>query len=120
MLMSVHGAIKSALEVARGDKVVGSSLQSSVMVSTSDANVTAVFERYADELDGMFVVSSLDVNAPLPESPEWSYTQNFDLGTVTVLPPRDAKCPRCWRYVAPVKDALCGRCEDIVKEGEAA
>lgn len=114
--MSVHGGIKSALERARGDKVVGSSLQSSVVVSTSDSRVAAILEKYADELDGMFVVSSLNVNTPVPESPEWSYAQSFDLGTVTVLPPRDAKCPRCWRYMAPVEDALCSRCEDVVKE----
>lgn len=25
------------------------------------------------------------------------------------------KCPRCWRYLAPSEDALCGRCEEVVK-----
>ncbi|ETS81202.1 hypothetical protein PFICI_06204 [Pestalotiopsis fici W106-1] len=124
-LMAVHSAIKTGLEKARADKVVGSSLQSSIVVSTSDAGVIAVLERYADELANMFVVSSLEITAgdASPSTPGWEqYKQEIDIngsgvkGTIAVLPPHDAKCSRCWRYIAPVEDSLCGRCEEMVKE----
>src|ERR1700712_2701270 len=69
-LMSVHAAIKPALERARGAKVVGSSLQRSVVVSTSDPKTTAILEKYAHELDSMFVVSSVELNITVPDSPE--------------------------------------------------
>ncbi|KAI1852096.1 hypothetical protein JX266_002949 [Neoarthrinium moseri] len=115
-LMDVHGAIKSGLEKARNDKALGSSLQSSVIVTTSHTALTEVLTRHAHELDAMFVVSSIELNAPLPTSPEWSYTLDFELGTITILPPKEAKCPRCWRYVAPAEDVLCGRCEDAVND----
>lgn len=119
ILMSVHGAIKSGLEVARSDKVVGSSLQSSVIIDVADTSIRNVLETYADELEAMFVVSSVGINATPPQDMEWSYTRDFEVGgdvkgKVVVLPPTQAKCPRCWRYVAPEEDELCQRCEDVV------
>ncbi|KAI0149711.1 isoleucyl-tRNA synthetase [Hypoxylon sp. NC0597] len=118
VLMSVHAAIKSGLENARGDKVLGSSLQSSVLLDVADSPTRDVLQTYADELEAMFVVSSVEINAALPVDPEWRYTQEFEVdgvkGTVVVLPPKQAKCPRCWRYVAPEEDKLCHRCEDVV------
>lgn len=122
-LMAVHSAIKAALEQARLAKVVGSSLQGSVVVSSPSAVVNETLARYAAELDGIFVVSSVDLNVSVPEDVEWSYVQEFEVdgdehrkGTVTVLPPRDHKCPRCWRYLAQEEEALCGRCEEVVAE----
>ncbi|OTA91426.1 hypothetical protein M434DRAFT_76280 [Hypoxylon sp. CO27-5] len=120
VLMSVHAAIKSGLEDARADKVLGSSLQSSVVVDVADSPTREVLQRYADELEAMFVVSSVEINATLPVEPEWRYAQEFEVngvkGTVAVLPPKQAKCPRCWRYVAPKEDKLCDRCEDVVAD----
>lgn len=132
--MAAHAAIKAALERARSDKVLGSSLQSSVVLSVSEGNpkAEAVLRRYADELDALFVVSSVEIvdNTPLPKgsgsgSEPWSYEQEIVLGgdvgeggavigTAVVLPPKQAKCPRCWRYVAPAEDTLCERCADVV------
>ncbi|OTB19465.1 hypothetical protein K445DRAFT_314356 [Daldinia sp. EC12] len=118
VLMSVHAGVKSCLELARGDKVVGSSLQSSVSIRVSDVRIQKVLESYADELESMFVVSSVDINTDLPSEPAWSYTREFEVNgikaAVVALPPKHAKCPRCWRYVAPKEDTLCGRCEDVV------
>ncbi|KAI2628066.1 isoleucyl-tRNA synthetase [Hypomontagnella submonticulosa] len=120
LLMSVHAAIKFGLEAARGDKVLGASLQSSVILDVPNHLAREVLGKYADELESMFVVSSVKVNAALPENPEWSYTREFEVGGITgaavVLPPKQAKCPRCWRYVAPREDVLCQRCEDVVAE----
>ncbi|KAI1502935.1 isoleucyl-tRNA synthetase [Biscogniauxia marginata] len=127
VLMAVHGAIKAALERARNDKALGSSLQSSVVLLPAGPGspVGAVLEKYADELEAMFVVSSVEINSPIPEDPEWVYRQQFEIdvngavspgGEVVVLPPKDAKCPRCWRYVAPKEDTLCHRCGEVVSK----
>ncbi|KAH6657317.1 tRNA synthetases class I-domain-containing protein [Truncatella angustata] len=123
-LMVVHAAIKTGLEKARTDKVVGSSLQSSVIVSTSDASIVATLEKYAEELANMFVVSSFEINTEDASStyPDWDkYTQELEAhggsgkGIVMIRPPKEAKCSRCWRYIAPAEDELCGRCEDAVE-----
>ncbi|KAK8103795.1 uncharacterized protein PG998_010828 [Apiospora kogelbergensis] len=121
VLMAVHAAVKAGLERARNDKVLGQSLQSSVILTVPDeaAALNAVLDRYALELDAMFVVSSVEINEAIDDEAAWKYEQEFEVdgvkGTVTVLPPRDAKCPRCWKYVAPVEDQLCGRCEVAIK-----
>lgn len=98
--------------------MLGSSLQSNVFVQVPDIQTQKVLESYADELESMFVVSSAAINTKPPLETEWTYTREFEVGgikgAVVVLPPKHAKCPRCWRYVSPKEDSLCGRCEDVV------
>jgi isoleucyl-tRNA synthetase len=117
VLMRTGAAIKAASELARADKKLGSSLQCDVVLDLPQGKVLTTLEKYKDELEAMFVVSSVELNGSFPEA-EWSYSEEFDLDGAQckawVLSPRKAKCPRCWRYVAPKGDQLCGRCEDVV------
>lgn len=118
-IYAVHSAVKAGLEQARDAKVLGSSLQCSVVISVEDIKVAATLERYADELDAMFVVSSVDVNV-LMSGEGWTYTETFEAqgakGLVSILPPKQSKCARCWRYLATEEDGLCKRCDDVVAE----
>jgi isoleucyl-tRNA synthetase len=118
IITEVHSAVKATLEQARTAKVLGSSLQSSVILEIEEGKAAAVLGRYLDELEDIFVVSSVQINQPLPDSPDWAYQQEFEIldakFKVHVLPPKQEKCSRCWRYVAPVEDALCGRCDEVV------
>ncbi|KAI1177375.1 tRNA synthetases class I-domain-containing protein [Nemania sp. FL0916] len=128
VLLAVHGAVKPALEHARTEGRVGSSLQSTVEIhvpQTDDrkhAAVRDVLEKYEDELATMFVVSGVYVkdNHDQTEAPaEFVFREDFEVrgvkGHVEVRPPQHHKCRRCWRYVAPQEDTLCGRCADVVK-----
>lgn len=124
-LTAVHGAVKAGLELAREAKAVGSSLQCSILITTEDERLANVLEEYVDELDAMFVVSQVEVNEQVEGQPAWRYTREIELqgsgvGTVHVLPPRQEKCSRCWRYLAEQEDGLCGRCEDVVGDVAAA
>lgn len=117
-ISAIHNTVKATLEQARLDKVLGSSLQSSVILTVEDDKVANILEQYADELDSIFVVSSVEVNKPLPANPSWSYVQTFEVQgsnvDVQVLPPKQEKCTRCWRYLAPAEDHLCVRCDEVV------
>lgn len=125
--MDVHSGVKRALELARSAKHVGSSLQSTVDIyipTTAEGHYEAVLnvlERHADELADMFVVSGARINKPQGDdsSADFMFREEFEIqgikASVEVRPPEHAKCPRCWRYVAPQEDALCSRCEDVVK-----
>jgi isoleucyl-tRNA synthetase len=119
-LFAVHSAVKAALEQARAAKALGSSLQASVVVTIQQGEVSDMLHRYLDELDAMFVVSSVDVNGPIVENPEFCHVEEFEAlgqkGTVHVLPAKQEKCVRCWRYLAEEAESLCGRCEDVVGE----
>ncbi|KAK3341791.1 tRNA synthetases class I-domain-containing protein [Lasiosphaeria hispida] len=121
ILTSAHTAIKAASEPARASKVLGSSLQCTVVLEVPGGEALKSLEAYADELEAMFVVSSVEINAAIPAECAWKYSEVFEVGgvkcTAWVLPPRQDKCPRCWRYVALKEDALCGRCEEVVGEG---
>lgn len=118
--MAAHAAVKAASERARTDKVLGSSLQCSVVLQVPAASAASLLEELGSELDAMFVVSSVAVNTAVPDegSVAWRYAAPFEVaGSICnawVLPPQQAKCPRCWRYVAEAEDHLCGRCADVV------
>ncbi|KAI1422618.1 tRNA synthetases class I-domain-containing protein [Xylaria sp. FL1777] len=130
ILMTVHSAVKLALEKARGAGHVGSSLQSTVEIHIPEATepnqkaVLNMLEKYADELADMFVVSTVRINKPQDVnsnegSADFAFREEFEVDGVRayieVQPPKHAKCPRCWRYVAPQEDVLCTRCEGAVK-----
>lgn len=132
-LLQTHDAVKSALEMARGDKKMGSSLQSFIMLQCADDTTTVqnspleLFGRYRDDMESLFVVSKVGICAgSLPSSVstvDWSYKVDFEIAgskvTAHVYSPQSAKCIRCWRYAAPLEvkesNALCNRCESVVE-----
>ncbi|TVY27998.1 Isoleucine--tRNA ligase, mitochondrial [Lachnellula hyalina] len=60
ILLAANTAIKTAQEEARGRKLIGSSLESSVVL-TLPPKLLEVFERYTEELASIFVVSSVQL-----------------------------------------------------------
>lgn len=124
--MAAHDAIKTASELGRTGKVLGSSLQCSVVLEVPDDKAASLLTAFGDELAAMFVVSAVEVvvadgsvsASSLVEGAAWTYSEGFEVAgvrcTAWVLPPRDHKCARCWRYISQEEDALCGRCEDVV------
>lgn len=127
VLLSVHEAIKAALEEARTAKALGSSLESGILITAEDSGVYNTLSDWRGELATIFVVSSVTIQPrrghgateerrglgfKSPMTRIWieGATQN----DVEVEAPEHAKCSRCWRYLAPVEDGLCKRCEDVV------
>jgi isoleucyl-tRNA synthetase len=118
-ITTLNTAIKSAQEEARANKLIGSSLECSVLLSLP-AKALHIYKKLADELATIFVVSSVDLSETSEREPDtkWSFTsevtgEGFAGAKVSVVPAKGAKCPRCWRFVAPV-DELCGRCQEVV------
>lgn len=121
VLITAHSAIKAALEEARNGKHVGSSLQAFVVLQLPEnSEILRVLGPLKEELDAIFVVSSVAIRTDTSEPTDvaWKRETAFAVGDETckvwLLPPRDHKCPRCWRYVAPKEDELCSRCEEVV------
>ncbi|KAI9171684.1 Isoleucine--tRNA ligase [Paramyrothecium foliicola] len=122
-LFAVHSAVKAGLEQAREAKALGSSLQSMVSITIEEPETLNIISRYIDELDAMFVVSSVELNKPVSGEAAFCYVEEFEAlgqkGKVHILPPQEKKCSRCWRYLAEENDGLCGRCEDVVGTTES-
>jgi isoleucyl-tRNA synthetase len=117
--MAAHAAIKAASEKARALKVLGSSLQCSVILQVPDTASDSILKRYEAELESMFVVSSVELQSEPETSTAWAFPEAFNVNggakcIAWVLPPKQHKCIRCWRYVAIEPNPLCGRCEDVV------
>ena len=127
-ILDANEAIKYAQEYARKAELIGSSLDSSVILSFPDTESQARFKKYEDELADIFVVSSVQLGVSLP-SPDASKGWKFDvqwrvregrggdsMAVAWVVPPNGGKCPRCWRHVAPATDGLCKRCENVLQD----
>ena len=127
-----NSAVKSAQELARAEKKMGSSLQSQVMfqinqgASETEKAAADFFQRYRADLETILVVSNVDYCVgPLPKAvtdAECSYTSDFELAgsqiSAHVYTPQMSKCVRCWKYKAPQEKEgaapLCQRCSDVI------
>ncbi|KAH7320030.1 tRNA synthetases class I-domain-containing protein [Stachybotrys elegans] len=119
-LQVVHTAVKAALERGRVEKALGSSLQCNVVIQFDCDATPGFFERWSGELSAVFVVSSVDINTPVSSEHPWVYVEEFELcgqkGSVHIIPPKDAKCPRCWKYQSKEEDHLCPGCSEQVSQ----
>ncbi|KAL8729910.1 MAG: hypothetical protein Q9181_004846 [Wetmoreana brouardii] len=132
-LDAANTAIKRAQEKARGMKLMGGSLDCFAMLQITTLHgdwqtVSDCYNRYLSDLATLFVVSDVEVYEGQPPigmwSHEWMESEPFKVDSVEMMAyvykPNQAKCMRCWRYLAPLsgqdEKALCERCESIVQE----
>lgn len=111
-LKVIRKAINDAVELARVDKRVGSSLACDIYIEPSAAD-KVLLEQYKDYLPVIFIASQVHLSPP-PSDSEWIYTSEGAGTKVSVVNPSQHKCPRCWQFIAPKEDALCQRCEPLV------
>jgi isoleucyl-tRNA synthetase len=104
-LIAIRGDVNRALEAARQEKTIGTSLAARVAIRARGATA-AILERYRDQLPMLFIVSQLDLAAADGDGPALE---------VSVTRAGGDKCPRCWRTVPSVStdaatEGLCDRC----------
>ncbi len=115
-LMGVRDVALKALEIARQEKHIGSSLEAVVTV-VAPADLVPLLDRYRDDLRFLLIVSGLEVksgpggngNAPL---------------RVFVEKAPGQKCERCWNYSIHVGESeryptVCERCLTALEEIES-
>lgn len=132
-LQKTNETIKSAQEVLREKKAIGSGLESDVhiFVPLSDAgkpSARMLFTKDMEEqLAAICVVSRVIIhegNSGLVDEArdaKASVEQEFEIddglkGKMVVVTPAMGKCARCWRYLAAPPRELCGRCEEVVRD----
>jgi isoleucyl-tRNA synthetase len=114
-LRSVRDDVLKALEEARNNKLIGTSLEAQVLLTASDP-LYALLKRHEAELRYLFIVSSVTLS------------QGAGNGTGSVraeIKKADGqKCERCWNYSTHVGEdknypTVCERCSPVLKEIEA-
>jgi isoleucyl-tRNA synthetase len=106
-LLDARSTVNVALEEARQQKTIGTSLQAKVLLAAS-GDLADLLERYRTDLPMLFMTSAVGVER-----------RGSGGLTVTVNRADGEKCPRCWRYVTDQSSdadfaGLCSRCVNAV------
>jgi len=102
----VKDDVYKALEIARNDKIIGSSLEANVKLNLTD-KYKIVQEELEEYLHQLLIVSKIEFT-------EDKLTK-YDYVNVDVEKSNGHKCARCWNYVDAVNNDICPRCENILK-----
>jgi len=123
-VFAVRDAVSKQLEVLRGEKKIGSSLDAIVSIYCS-GDTHKILSKLESELRFVLITSGAEVSNA-DSAPEGAVAVNDLEGTwIATEASADDKCTRCWHHQPDVgnnKDhpELCGRCvENVVGSGEA-
>ncbi len=112
----IREEIKKALETARKNKVIGSSLEAEVKIYCSGEMYEFV-NRHKEDIKTVLIVSEISIS----DSGKGEYnTEKLDGMTITVNHANGNKCERCWIYSNTIGEdnenpTLCSRCSKILK-----
>lgn len=121
-LIQVRYVVNKALEQAREQKKIGSSLEAQVKLKVEQPELATKVSSLGADLPGFFITSQVQI---LPSQEELR-TDNGHLShvsengvSVVVLPASGAKCARCWKYSDRVGSHqtysdLCEACAQVV------
>ncbi|MFN0278869.1 MAG: isoleucine--tRNA ligase [Pyrinomonadaceae bacterium] len=106
-LFAIRDEVLKALEDARNEKTIGSSLEAKVILTT-DAETTRFLLDYFDQLRYIFIVSQVEVH-------------EGDKFNVEIKRADGEKCERCWNYSTRVGEftkfpTVCERCADALDQ----
>ena len=122
-LLSVRAEVNKALESARNEKLIGSSLQAEVSLFATAA-LASQLEQLSDELRFVLLTSKAKVIA-VTEQPANTLTTEIEGLWLSVAVTTAKKCERCWHHVEDVgaqegHGDICGRCvTNVAGEGES-
>jgi len=130
-LLGIRSQVLSALETARDQKLISSSLEARITLvpktdrSEEEGKKQLDFLRsYLLDLPALFIVSQVEVSNDVVESPG-SVTEVGATGDLIVVVDRAAgkKCDRCWNYSVHVGEnprypTICERCSEALAEIE--
>ncbi|KAK9699626.1 hypothetical protein RND81_08G185500 [Saponaria officinalis] len=131
-VLELRTEVNKVLELARGGKLIGSSLEAKVYLHTSDESLAKKLvqmsgaENDADSLHRIFITSQAEIipslesvsNQNIPYTGEYVSEGDNKLW-IGVSKAEGSKCERCWNYSTQVGSfsehpTLCSRCFDVV------
>ena len=128
-IRGIRNEVNNALELARQEKAIGSSLDAKVLLYLSDQELRQQLEKFnptdslignqVDELRYFVLASQVELVDSLDSIKKADYQSESDLVSVGVIKAEGEKCDRCWNYstkVGEFKDdpTICERCNDAL------
>ncbi|HMF57591.1 MAG TPA: isoleucine--tRNA ligase [Pyrinomonadaceae bacterium] len=117
LLFRLRDMVLGKLEEARAAKLIGSSLEARVQISTARKLYEAL-KTHQEELRYLFIVSQVELSqADEVDSDEFEHL------VITVSQAEGEKCERCWNYSVHVGESeryptACERCAEALREIE--
>ena len=120
-IIEVRDEVNKALEIKRGEKFIGNSLEAKVTLYL-DEELRGFLDKYAEDLAMIFIVSEARL-ADLQSAPSDSdlFQGEIKETKVLVLVERSdgEKCQRCWNWRTDVEagaagENICGRCKEVL------
>ncbi len=110
-LHRLRTTVSKSLEVARREKIIGSSLEANISLTPATQGVATLLSDYEERLPSIFIVSDCEVN-PLDDSGD-----KEEGLAVTVQKATSTKCVRCWNFRDSVgtnsdHPDICSRCAE--------
>ncbi|HHT47109.1 MAG TPA: isoleucine--tRNA ligase [Firmicutes bacterium] len=118
VILQLREEVNRSLELARKEKIIGSSLQALVELYPDD-ELYGKLADYESLLPAVLIVSSTRLHEPGVE-PEGDFISAQELGLrLKVEPAPGKKCQRCWVYSPTVgqdkeNEEVCSRCGEIL------
>ncbi|MEM7725036.1 MAG: isoleucine--tRNA ligase [Cyanobacteria bacterium P01_A01_bin.45] len=120
-LQRLRDDVNKVLEEARVEKMIGSSLESKILLYIKDENLRESVKKWdssnngIDELRYLFISSQAELLETPDKLKDLKHTQETDKWTIGVDKAEGKKCDRCWNYSTSVGESeehplLCDRC----------
>ncbi len=121
LLVALRPFVMKALEEARAQGLIGSSLEAKVIIQTASAGDAAYLKERLEDLPAVFIVSQVEVEG-MSLGGERGLGDAFPETRVVIARADGEKCARCWNYrplgAAAGHPRLCQRCAEAVVAGE--
>ena len=108
---SIRRVVNTALEIARKDKLIGSSLQAKV---TLFAPNEILYTKDSEFWEEIAIVSQFKISNG--EAPKNAFvSQDFPQIKIVVSLADGEKCERCWKVTQVDENKVCSRCRKVLK-----
>ncbi len=114
-LLKTRDIVSKAIEPLRSSepKVVGSSLEVDIIITSKNQDKTALLEKYAALLNDLYIVSHVHIKENNDSALSEYSKDEYD---VKVIKAQGEKCARCWKYRKLDEHNLCSDCIEAIKE----
>lgn len=114
-ILALRDDANRALESARAARVIGKSLEASVVISAKGEDLSFI-KSIGQQLTGILIVSNLEIT---DTDIDGISGENYPGVKIRVAQASGVKCPRCWVITEnpgtnPAHPELCPRCTDVV------
>lgn len=111
-IKAIRKSVTTALEIARKNKLIGSSLQAEVILYDPGAIITEKSEEFWKEIA---ITSGFKIrNEKIPED-AFVGADLKDIGVVVIVA-EGTKCERCWKIFSSLKEQTCERCRRVLAQ----